>query len=364
MKVLFFLSNISLRGGTERSCISVCNELAENGYEVHIFSVGGDIHQPAFPLNKNIKVAGMDIQSKGVVLRLKLPYIIFKLSAYLIKNKISQLINVEIMSCLFTFPFLFKKRKFNYIVWEHFNYKVDLGLKQRRFFRKLVASKADVIVTLTHSDKIMWQENLSPKAKIFTIYNPSPFALSEKPYQFDSKSIIAVGRFTYQKGYDLLVDSWKILQLKNSKSTTGWKLSIIGDGEDKSSIQAQIQTLGIGDTVDLLANTNTISPYYEQAAFLCMSSRFEGLPMVLIEAQSYALPVVAFDCTTGPADIIVEGSGYLCTPLNTEGLANGMLKMIQNTEERKKMSEKAKELASRFLPKEVYKSWDAMFQGL
>lgn len=364
MRVLFLVNNISLRGGTERACISVCNELASQGYEIHIFSIGGNLKQPAFPLHENIKLSGVDVNERGLKLRLLMPKIFLSIRNYIHQNGISHLINVEIMSCLFTFPFFFGRRNVKYIVWEHFNYTVDLGLKQRRFFRKLVAKKADAVVTLTHRDKVMWEENLNPKARIYTIYNPSPFSVADTEYQSTSRNVISVGRFTYQKGYDLLIESWKILQMKHGENIMGWNLSIIGDGEDKPKIEKQILDLKVDDTVNLVPNTDTINQYYENAAFLCMSSRFEGLPMVLIEAQSNSLPIVAFDCLTGPADIVFEGSGYLCPPLDTEKLADTLFEMIQNTEERKEMSRNAGNLAKRFSPREVYTAWDLLLQEL
>jgi len=365
MKVLFFLSDISLRGGTERACIAVCNELAKLGYHVFIFSVGGNIKKPAFPVHESIHIAGLGINHSGLKIRLLLPKIFLELRKFIKRNEISTLINVEVMACLFTFPFfLLPKKKLHYIVWEHFNYRVDLGLKQRTFFRKLAAKNADAIITLTQKDRSMWMDNLKPKAQVVTIYNPSPFPLSDSPYQSHSKSILAVGRYTYQKGYDLLIESWKILQEMGNEQVSGWHLSIIGNGEDKPAIENLIDQLAVADSVSLIPNTNSISTYYQNASFLCMSSRFEGLPMVLIEAQSHGLPIVAFDCLTGPADIIIEGSGYLCQALDTDCLANKMLKMITNVEDRKNMSDQAKLASNRFAPEEIVKTWDSFLQSL
>lgn len=365
MKILFFLSNISLRGGTERACIAVCNELASKGEEVHLFSVAGDTQKPAFPLHPSIQVHGLGIDKNGLVLRFYLPKIFIALKQYLKKNEIDTLINVEVMACLFTFPFLFSsKKQLQYIVWEHFNYTVDLGLKQRRFFRRLVAKRADAVVTLTHKDQEMWRENLQPQAKVVTIYNPSPFNISTLEYQGNSKSILAVGRFTEQKGYDLLIESWNILQEHHYEACGGWTLSIIGDGEEKPKIEDLIKQLNLDKTVDIVSNTNNIASYYENASFLCMSSRFEGLPMVLIEAQSYGLPIVSFDCLTGPSDVIVDGSGYLCEPLNTKKLADAMLRLILSVQTRVEMSKFAKIQAERFAPQKVVKDWQNLLSSL
>lgn len=366
MKMLFFLTNLSNRGGTERSCFLVCNELAKTGYDVHLFSISGGTDNLAFPLDKAVHIHLLNINARGIKLLLTLPLILFKLKNYIQKNEIGFLISVEVMACLFTLPLLLvtDRKKIKFIVWEHFNFTVDLGLKLRNTFRKIAARNADAIVTLTLKDKEMWETNLEPRAKVFAVYNPSPFPISGADYSSTSCSIIAVGRVTYQKGFDLLLESWKLAMERITEASGNWKLSIIGDGEDKEQIRELISRLEIEDSVDLVANTIHIGQYYKDSSFLCMSSRYEGLPMVLIEAQSYGLPIVAFDCLTGPSEIVTADSGTLCTAFDINEFADSIVAMIANSERRKMMSANAKISAGRFAPDKVSEMWTNMFKSL
>lgn len=366
MKVLFFLTNLSNRGGTERSCFLVCNELAKTGYDVHLFCLSGDVDNLAFPLDKAVHIHLLNINARGIKLLLTLPSIVFKLKKYIQENGIGFLISVEVMACLFTLPLLLvtDRKKLKFIVWEHFNFTVDLGLKLRKTFRKIAARNADAIVTLTLKDKDMWETNLAPRAKVFAVYNPSPFPISTSNYSSASCSIIAVGRVTYQKGFDLLLESWKLAVERIREAGGNWKLSIIGDGEDKAQISALISSLELEDSVELVGNTIHIAQYYTDASFLCMSSRYEGLPMVLIEAQSYGLPVVAFDCLTGPSEIVTGNSGMLCKAFNTNEFADSIVNMAADSEGRALMSANAKISATRFAPDKIREMWTNVFESL
>lgn len=100
-----------------------------------------------------------------------------------------------------------------------------------------------------------------------------------------------------------MVDAWGLLppQLRRE-----WKLLIIGDGEAKPLLEKKIEELGIGDSVELVGATNAVFSYFESVSVYCLSSRFEGLPMVLLEASAFRLPIVAFDCDTGPGELVED----------------------------------------------------------
>ena len=84
----------------------------------------------------------------------------------------------------------------------------------------------------------------------------------------------------------------------------GWKIIIVGTGEDEVSLKEMAVNYGVSDSIIFAGQQKNMDPFYRQASFFCMSSRFEGLPMVLLEAISYGLPIVSYDCDTGPSEII------------------------------------------------------------
>ena len=125
--------------------------------------------------------------------------------------------------------------------------------------------------------------------------------------RLDSHIILNVGRLTPDKRQDLLIQAWYKNKHKND-----WKLWIVGDGEKKNELQLQIESLGLSNSVELLPATKNIDSIYRQASFFAFSSRFEGFGLVLLEAMSYGIPCLAFDCPSGPRDIIDDGiNGFL-----------------------------------------------------
>ncbi|VDA79070.1 GalNAc-alpha-(1-_4)-GalNAc-alpha-(1-_3)-diNAcBac-PP-undecaprenol alpha-1,4-N-acetyl-D-galactosaminyltransferase [Klebsiella pneumoniae] len=115
--------------------------------------------------------------------------------------------------------------------------------------------------------------------------------------------VLAVGRLTYQKNFEALIQIWANLP---EHIRSAWELHIAGDGENKDTLRKLISELNVTSSVKLLGNVSNIKTEYLTASVLCMTSRYEGLPMVLIEAKDFAIPVISFDCPTGPAEIITD----------------------------------------------------------
>lgn len=341
-KICFFVGNLNLSGGTERVSTSIANELAKIGYEVLMLNLW-EGESPFFTLNPNVK--NYQIYSCRVSFLKNYLKTVYKLRKFLKKHQITDLIVVESMLSLFSLP-ASTGLPIQHITWEHFNYNVDLGKKSRKLARYMSRLFSDKIVTLTERDRQIWLTKTIGKADIISIPNPSPYLISKNIPKLENKVVLAVGRLTYQKGFDLLIDAWKIV--KDNPKLGDWKLRIIGEGEDKELLDSLIQSSHLQSSVELLPFSNKINKFYESASIYCLSSRFEGLPMVLIETQSFGLPTVAFDCDTGPKEIIEHNrSGYLCEAENINDLAKNLEKMMLiHKEDYVAMSNEAKKIMS------------------
>lgn len=320
-KICFFVGDMNLSGGTERVSSVIINQLSQAGFEVHVVNLsGGD--KPFFPLDSTAISSSLENVRGGGV---KAFYSsVIGLRRYLKRNAIDTLVAVESMLALYAVPAT-RLLDLQLIIWEHFNFHVDLGRRSRRVARHLAAVCANHIVTLTERDKMFWQKESWCRAKVTAIANPVPFNVSEHQTEPSSKVFLAAGRLTYQKGFDLLLEAWKPVSAKHAD----WTLKIVGSGEDQQALIAQKERLQISDSVELIAATPAIEQYYKGATYYVMSSRFEGLPMVLLEALSFGLPIVSFDCDTGPADIITPGgNGWLCPRGSVTALTQGMLDAI------------------------------------
>lgn len=371
MNILFVLGDSSLKGGTERSTIEVANKLSGNiDNKIFILSIHSSISNDSFKIDKNVIQASLySIKpvTRNIFSKILFYFsIIYKLLIYIKRNKVDFLISVEVMSTIFTYPVVCFLRLFGnlkYVVWEHFNFTVNLGLRVRDFSRKIAAREADAIITLTDKDKRMWCENLSVKGKIMSIPNPSPFSVTDKVYNSNSKNIVAIGRLVPQKGFDLLIDVWKYLY-DNYDIEGGWYLQIIGDGPDHFELAQKIRSYNLRDKIILVPGNNEISKFYENASFLCMTSRFEGLPMTLIEAQSFGLPIISYNCITGPEEIISTESGFLVDMNDFKSFAEKVYYLINNLEVRRNMSYSSKREVIRFSTEKVLLKWENLLNEI
>lgn len=350
--ICFLISNMNHSGGTERVTSLISNRLAERGYQIFILSLSeGD--KPFFPLHPSIQTSGL--YPSKVNFKSNFLGCVWKVRQFVQQHQIQSLIVVDSISCLFTIPALWGLQV-QHICWEHFNYKVDLGVPFRRLGRKMAAKYCDYVVTLTKRDEELWEEALEKiSAKIIPISNPAPYENITHFPDFKNKTVIALGRLTYQKGFDLLLDAWAEV----CKVRRDWKLQIIGSGEDEAELKSKVEQLNIHPTIEFIPTTKEVTPYYQSASFYCMCSRFEGLPMVLLEAQAFGLPIVSFDCDTGPSDLIEQGKeGYLVECFDTHKLAEAMLRLMDLKEqEYQQMCVNAKQKSEKYHSEAIVSRW-------
>lgn len=163
--------------------------------------------------------------------------------------------------------------------------------------------------------------------KILFIYNPSPIddirsmSNGEGFLKYQPQTIVAVGRLAREKGFDLLINALKKMHQKGHK----YSLKIIGEGYERSNLQNLINVLKLEDYVELLGFKNNPYKYIKAADLLVLSSYFEGLGQVLVEALCLGVPIVSSDCESGPRDVLCRGKCGLLVPVgDVEKLADGI----------------------------------------
>ncbi|MGK4439307.1 glycosyltransferase family 4 protein [Yersinia proxima] len=339
-KIAFFGGDISHAGGTERVSLALSNYLVKNGYQVIIISLSGNA-PPKFHVDESIKIVSLFNEKK----RFSLAYfsVVFRLRRVLIDESIDVLIDVDTMLALFSTTALLGT-KIKHISWEHFNYKSNLNIKSRKLARKIAAKYSDAVVTLTEKDRNYWLEKNKYPKKIIAIPNPLPFESKSKLTKKHSKKILALGRLTYQKGFDLLLDIWAKIENMNND----WRLIIAGDGEDKQLLLDKIKMLNLKN-VELLPSTPHVNELYDQSSIYVMTSRFEGFPMVLLEAKASGLPIVAYDCDTGPSELIINHDDGFLIPFNDSDTFTCKLALLMNDDDlRESMSIKSLKNAEKY----------------
>lgn len=179
-----------------------------------------------------------------------------------------------------------------------------------------------------------------------------PGPLLERP-----KRIIAMGRLTRQKGFDLLLSAWSRIAARYPD----WQLEIWGEGTEEQSLRRQAQHAGISSQVLLRGLTHTPDRELASAQIFILSSRWESFGNVIVEAMACATPVISFDCPSGPRTILSHHhTGVLVPPEDIEELSAAIAALIDNPQQRQKLASAAKDAAQAYSEKNVMQKWDAV----
>lgn len=326
-RVCFFIGNLGDSGGTERVTTIIANNLSKHGYIVSILSLV-DGKKPFFTLQPDIEIHSL--YSRKISFKKNFINAVLKVRQFIQKHSIDTLVVVDSLSCVFTVPALFSLRT-KHICWEHFNFKNNNDRKLRDVGRRMAAKYCDFVVTLTRRDKELWEQGIKTiNADIVAIPNPSSYENVQHTPNLDFKTILSVGHLRHVKGFDLLIEAWAKVCIIN----TDWTLCIVGSGEDEEKLKRLANELGVSSRVSFISVVKDVEPYYRISSFYCLSSRFEGLPMVLLEAQAFGLPIVSFDCEVGPSEIVEDGiNGWLVPPQDIESLEKALLNAIYISKE-------------------------------
>lgn len=245
---------------------------------------------------------------------------------------------------------------------EHSNLENKTYGIKHQIRQRLGAKKSDKVVTLTKRDKDNFIRFFHiPSNKVIAI--PNWYTPCNKGYQYDdsSKKIISVGRLEQVKGYDYAIDVAGVL----AKKYPEWHWDIYGEGTWRERLQQRINREGLNDFMSLKGNVNNLSDIYHQYSFLVMTSLYEGLPMSLLEAQSCKLPIVSFDCPTGPSEIVRNNvNGFLIKPYDTERMQKKISELIENSDERESFSKNSQLNLPKFDKGRVLTQWNCLFDTL
>jgi glycosyltransferase involved in cell wall biosynthesis len=312
-KILFITGDQSQTGGTERTCTNVANMLAEEGFLVEVLSLNNGLSSH-FELHTGVKLSSLALEGYSSIKLLSKASL--SISRFLKNNHFDYVVVVEsLLFICMMLSVLMRSKNIKIINWEHFNYDVDLGLKTRRIARWLASKFADVNVVLTQADREKWISKLKTNSQnIVQIYNLNPFdGLANRSVHLGSelnlpKIVLAAGRLTSQKGFDLVIEAWSKIKLN---VRTDWVLKVVGEGEDRQMLKSMILALKLEDSVLLPGSSNEMIQAYQNCDVFVLSSRYEGFGLVLTEALSCGAPVISFNCPDGPSEIIYHNENGL-----------------------------------------------------
>ncbi len=351
-KIIFFCGNMSHSGGTERVLSIIANGLSGRGYPVSIISLWGN-GNAFFSLCKDIPVYWIEKErnKKGILGNL------FCLRTLILHERPDVLIDVDMILGCYSFFLKRLRPELFWISWEHFNYYYHFRKSRllRKLVRKVVCRYADWLVVLTERDKRNYQKYMKLHCGISHIYDPVPYespVVKRKEYPV----VFAAGRLTREKGFDLLIRSWSLLERKYPQ----WRLIVAGAGADEKKLKRSARRAGL-KRLYFIGTVRDIEKYYKKAAFFVLPSRDEGFGMVLVEAMSFSIPVVSFDCKAGPEEIIENGkTGFLVEEKDTSAFAEKMEELMGNKNLRRKMGMEAGKSVKRFDKEVILDQWESL----
>ncbi len=375
MYIVYCIHSVYNPGGMERVLLNKAEWLVEKlGWKVTVVTTDQHGRPPFYPFPAEIRMIDLDINYSEDN-RKPLP---FKIAGYLTrrrkhKKRLTELLMQEkpdVVASLYPSESSFvpaikdgSKKVLELHLCKFFRLQYErkgmIGLidKWRSRQDERIAARFDKFVVLTEEDKSYWGD--MPNIEVI------PNAARELEVALTdvktSRRVIAVGRMDYQKGYDRLIEAWKIVK---SKGCADWILDIFGQGEWREMLQSRINEYGLADSIKLNPPTTAIEKEYEKSAMLVMSSNYEGFPMVMIEAMSSGLPVVSFDFKCGPKDIINEGNGIVVPNGDIEGLAQAMMRLMNDVGMRSRMSENARKVVETYSEAAVMAKWEELFKSL
>lgn len=373
MKIAFIIDSLFNSRGMER-VLSTCSNMLCNSYDISIITAFNDNKPDFFRLESSIICKDLGINHRRCFLTLFNNILVKRdykkaLQEYLIKKPQDIVISLGGMDMYFI---NFLKDRSKKVLWFHFAFNTASVFINEKYnsvmayflckwhsYRMVCCAKNFCkVVLISKADFNTWKHYCN---NVTYIYNPITITPKETS-PLKEKRAIAVGVLGIQKGFDYLIDSWKIVAQRHPD----WKLDIFGAGPDKDKLQNQITRLQLSNTVILRGRSSFIEDEYINHSFFILSSRTEGFGLVLVEAAACGLPLISFDCPQGPSEIISNGeNGFLVNEIgDIDSLSDRISMLIENKELRETMGKKAAEYSKKISRDTIKEEWFQLINSL
>lgn len=366
MRIIILSSNMTETGGIQRLTASLANSFSKcENVDVHIINSGIKNGKERFELDNRITNIYMGIEPKNLLGLTIFEKLIdnfntfIKIKRFFKKYEFDDGENIVIalghsQSCLL--PFIIpNKKNIKKIGSQHNPISYNLIYS---IIRKISLKRLDKYILLNET---MQEDFLKHYNFGNTCIIENPNQINGKKSDLNNKIVIAVGRMTEQKNFETLINMWSDIKEKN----INWTLRIIGDGPLREELLNQIKKLNLEDVIELKSFNSNIENEYYKADILAMTSIYEGFGLVLVEAQSCGLPTIAFDCPTGPRNIINEGiDGYLIENGDAKQFIKKLDDLMNNSEMKFKMGKNAIENSKRFDIEIITEKWIKLFNEI
>lgn len=381
MEILFLTSCLYQTGGVSRVLSCIASELTKH-HNVTIINFEGETQydKTRYGLSPDVKVVYWQKKNnllKRIVGHLNNRYGLLKILGikkmwdwcylskilqekiidYTDKNKIDAICGVE-GNLAYLVGSISSRVKCKTIGWQHNSYdayftKKNMYYYNRSFMFESYVKNLDFNIVLNEYDAEMYKTNLGIESIV--IYNPRSF-ISDKKTTTENKRFISCGGLRKAKGYDMLIDAFSIF----AKQDEEWTLDIYGEGGDYQSLYNKIVKYNLENRVFLRGNTDDVKGKLIESSIYLLSSRWEGMPMAILEALECGVPVISFDISAIKPLIENEREGYIVRCFDVNEFATRMIELSKNERTRKYMGLNASQKSAHFSIEEIVKKWNSI----
>lgn len=339
-KVCFTIPKADIKSGIVKVVLNLVIELAKSSeFEITVLSIKKITDEISFekeiPSNVKLESLEIDLTKRKTFIFWLIP----KVKKFFLLHNYDTIV---VSGMEFIIPFilgrstLFKKSRL--IAWEHRNFYAGPLFRLEWIGKRLAIRYFDNVVCITKKDYAAYKE-YSECAPIIQIYNMGNYLENQEDYNLQSKKIISVGSLEKIKGFDMAITVGSQVFDKHND----WKWDIFGEGSELNNLKQKLEEEHLENFISFKGYDFNVNELYKEYAFYCMTSRSEGMGMVIIEAQAAGLPVVSFDIQCGPSDMIEDGqNGFLIETFNIEKMAERINLLIDNPTKRESFSKQAK----------------------
>ena len=349
MKKITIVTRNMLSGGAERVIAQLANYLSKKNIECSIITL--DNNQIFYDLDDSIKVIPVGKKSD------KKP-----IDKYLRYKELRRIIVNDLPDVVLSLPedigiyviLALMGTKVPVYVSERNNPWVMPDVKITRLLRQFMYPLATGIIFQTEEAKSFFSKKIQKKGIV--LKNPVDASRIPNPYQGTrKKTFVAVGRLEPQKNFTMLINAFALFNQQNKD----YKLIIYGEGNERKKLEDQIRKLGLENYVDLPGRNNDVLEKIKDASAFILSSDYEGMPNVLIEAMCMGMPVISTDCPSGgPRELIKDSINGLFVPVSNEECMYEAMKKIIDESYAKEIGKNAYKLKEQLTDCQVFKAWE------
>ncbi len=352
-KICFVVDRLNDRSGIVKVVVNIANVLCDDpDHLISILSIRDLQEDLKIDISPSIAVRSLhidtDIRKRRFFLAVPL------LKKYMTKEQVDILIVSGMEWSLPIWIACGLQDKVKIVAWEHLNFRAGPRFRLEWIGKRLACKRFAGIVCITKRDHQYYKRYMKNDQKLYQIYNLTDLKEGHKCYDLSSHKIVSCGYLSPIKGFDMLIE----VAERCLKQHEDWVWDIYGEGKERPLLEHLIDEKHLKGRVNLMGYHDDIQKLYKEYSFFVLTSRTEGMGMVLIEAQKSGLPIVSFDIPCGPSDVVRDGeNGYLIKPFDLDQMADKIQRLMGDEGLRKRFSEASEMRHKEFKAAYIMDKW-------